>query len=89
MLSVIICIVLGVKFLLYLNQQIYKDCWILYCTSRAKASLPIQTPTITLASYSPLSQLAPSTIVSTKLELWYPKWIKYQYNLHNLITSEI
>jgi hypothetical protein len=78
---------LTIQFLLHLNQQIYKQLWIPYCTSRHQLqTLPTQsllTPNITTPLYQP--NTIPSTI--SKLKVWYPEWIKYRTPINNIITN--
>jgi hypothetical protein len=78
---------LTIQFLLHLNQQIYKQLWIPYCTSRHQLqTTPTQLSPISNIT-TPLHQLntLPNTI--SKLKVWYPEWIKYHTPINNIITN--
>ena len=78
---------LTIKFLLHLNQQIYKNIWIPYCTSRANSQL--QTiPTHSISNNSNHSNSSHTlSSMSSKLIAWYPEWVKYQVPLTNIILN--
>src|ERR1041385_8983292 len=76
---------LVIKFLLYLNQQIYHKIWIPYCISRSTTHLP--TYNLPSNSNSHLSQSVLPNSIRTKINSWYIQWIKYQTNLSYIITN--
>jgi ribonuclease HI len=78
---------LTIKFLLHLNQQIYKNIWIPYCTSRSnsQSQLTLTHPTNNLSNSSTSSHTLP--IMSSKLTAWYPEWIKYQVPFTSIILN--
>jgi hypothetical protein len=80
---------LTIKFLLHLNQQIHKQIWIPYCTSRHQTQVSTPLPqidsNIQFNTIPSTSHTMANTI--TKLDNWYPLWIKYQTPLLNIITN--
>jgi len=78
---------LSIKFLLHLNQQIYTQIWIPYCTSRPQPSRQSQPTSTSHTSQNLLTQHRLHSIASPKIETWYPKWIKYQMNPLIIITN--
>ena len=80
-----IAITLVIKFLLHLNQQIYHKIWIPYCISRSTAhpSSPSSSSSYSIQPSQPLS----FDTINAKISFWYIRWIKYQTNLHHIITN--
>jgi ribonuclease HI len=79
---------LSIKFLLHLNQQIYKQLWIPYCISRsAQSSITSSTNSTHNSSFSlPLPPISIPQII-TKIDLWTIQWIKYHIPLSYIITN--
>jgi hypothetical protein len=79
---------LSIKFLLHLNQQIYKQLWIPYCISRsAQSSITSSTNSTHNSSSSlPLPPISIPQII-TKIDLWTIQWIKYHIPLLYIITN--
>jgi hypothetical protein len=88
--SILYCIatLLSIKFLLHLNQQIYKQIWISYCISRSAQSSITSSTNLTHNSSSNLL-LPPISIpqIITKIDLWTIQWIKYHTPLSYIITN--
>ncbi|CAG8770623.1 17183_t:CDS:1 [Cetraspora pellucida] len=79
---------LFIKFLLHLNQQIYKQIWILYCI--LQSAQPSTTSSINSTYNSPSSlSLPPISILQiiTRIDLWTIQWIKYYTPLLYIITN--
>jgi len=77
---------LSIKFLLHLNQQIYKQLWIPYCISRSAQSQNTLTTNLTHSSSSSLPPISVPQII-TKIDLWTIQWIKYHTPLSYIITN--
>src|SRR6185295_3742794 len=78
---------LSIKFLLYINQQIYSQIWILYCASRPQPSRQSQLTSTPHTSQNSSNQQILYSIACPKIETWSPKWIKYQMNPLIIITN--
>ena len=76
---------LAIKFLIYLNQQLYHKIWIPYCISRSTTHLPTYNSLSNSTSH--LFQSLLSNSIHSKINSWYIQWIKYQTNLSYIITN--
>jgi ribonuclease HI len=76
-----------IKFLLHLNQQIYKHIWIPYCISRSDSQPQITLTHPTNNRSNPSNPTHTLDNMSSKLIAWYPAWIKYQAPLTDIISN--
>ena len=76
-----------IKFLLHLNQQIYKHIWIPYCISRSNSQPQLTLTHSTNNHSNPSNSTHTLDNMSSKLIAWYPAWIKYQAPLTDIISN--